>query len=132
MSSLSKLTYHFFNNILEDFSDGLILSNRRYFYYLEGSLASIMMLERSVSWCELYLFFNAVQVTATLDINPKINSKNLCFTKKGRPDAAIIVSPKPVFLGTCYLENELENEIVPIYLTDLDMDKFMIRRLESF
>ena len=135
MNRLTKLIKRFYANILRDFLDGEIRQGTSYFYFLETSHATLMMLDRKATWNESEFTTSTYAMETSVEFLSTKNGLEFSYIilQKGIPDARILIKPHLSFTQKGFFATgTLDNDYILIYeKNNMALDKFMIRRIEK-
>ena len=135
MNRLTKLIKMFYANILRDFLEGEIKQGTSYFYFMETSHTTLMMLDRKATWNESEFTTSTCAMETSIEFLSTLNGLEFSYIilQKGMPDARIFIKPHLSFSQKgFFLTGTLDNDYILIYeRNNMALDKFMIRRIEK-
>jgi hypothetical protein len=135
MNRLTKLIKMFYANILRDFLEGEIRQGTSYFYFLETSHTTLMMLDRKAIWNESEFTTSTYAMETAIEFQLPQNGLEFShiILQKGIPDARIFIKPHLSFSQKgFFLTGTLDNDYILIYeKNNMALDKFMVRRIEK-
>ena len=135
MNRLTKLIKMFYANILRDFLEGEIKQGTSYFYFLETSHTTLMMLDRKATWNESEFTTSTYAMETSVEFLSTKNGLEFSYIilQKGIPDARILIKPHLSFTQKgFFVTGTLDNDYILIYeKNNMALDKFMIRRIEK-